>query len=108
MKNNILNKIIEIQNEFSYQSGRWAENEYIQDEIALEEFIYIIKECDKLNFEYNIDWKWIKNTAEKYDEKLISLEDIINKNITSENYWQFDFLASDIKTDLIVYLKKQL
>lgn len=108
MKNNILNKIKEIENEFSYQSGRWTENEYIQDEIALEEFKYITEECDKLNFEYNIDWEWVKNTAEEYDEELISLENIINKNVTSENYWQFDFLASDIKTDLIIYLEKQL
>ena len=108
MNKEIFNKIKEIEDKFSYQSGRWAENEYIQDEIALEEFEYITEECDKLNFKYNIDWKWIKNTAEEYDEELISLEDIINKNVTFKNYWQFDFLASDIKTDLVIYLEKQL
>ena len=108
MKNSISDKIKEIEKEFAYQSGRWAENECIQDEITLEELIYITNKCDELNFEYNIDWKWVKNTAEEYDEELISLEDIINKNVTSENYWQFDFLASDIKTDLIIYLEKQL
>lgn len=100
-------KITEIKLKFAYESGRWAENECILDDIAFEEFSYIENECNEIDFKYEIDFKWIKKIADEYNEKLISEKDIINKNINKDNLWQFDFLANDIKEQLINFLKKQ-
>lgn len=116
----VFNNILAIRQEFGYQSGRWAENEYLQSDIAIEEFNYIHNQCNQNNFQYQIDWEMLEDIANEYDEELISLSDIIceenpfskgyfiNKNINGDNYWQFDALASDIECQLINYLKKQL
>ena len=101
-------RILSIEQEFGYQSGRWAENEYLQSEIACAEFSFITTECDELKFKYIIDWEIIHDIAEDYDEEVISESDIIQCNVTNDNYWQFDALASDIEYQLISYLKKQL
>lgn len=106
--NQIFNEISSIDFEFGYHSGRWSENEYIQNDIAFDEFIYITNKCDEFNFKYYIDWEWVENTAKEYYEELISFDDIININITEDNFWQFDFLASDIKFQLINHLKSEL
>lgn len=101
-------KILSITNEFGYQSGRWSENEYLQKEISLTEFTYITHQCKKMNFNYTIDWEYIKKTADEYEEKLITATDIENKIITENNFIQFDFLASDIEEQLIDFLKDKM
>lgn len=101
-------KILSITSEFGYQSGRWSENEYLQEEISLTEFTYITLQCEKINFNYTIDWDYMKKTADEYEEKLITTTDIENKIITENNFIQFDFLACDIKEQLIDFLKDKM
>ena len=105
---NLYKKILSITSEFGYQSGKWSENEYLQEEISLTEFTYITLQCEKMNFNYKIDWGYMKETADEYEEKLITATDIENKIVTENNFIQFDFLACDIKEQLIDFLKDKM
>ena len=105
---NLYEKILSITSEFGYQSGKWSENEYLQEEISLTEFTYITLQCEKMNFNYTIDWNYMKKTADEYEEKLITTTDIENKIVTENNFIQFDFLACDIKEQLIDFLKNKM
>lgn len=104
----VFKKILSIRFEMGYQSGRWSENEYIQDEIAITEFNYITSICDEENFLYEINWNFIEETADEYCEEKISIKDIIDVNINESNFWQFDTLACDIEEQVIKHLQKQL
>lgn len=104
----VLKKIMQIKFEFGFQAGRWEQNEYLQDDVAREEFAFITDECDKEEFEWKLDWDLLKMWANDYDEKLINLDDVIAGYVDENNYFQFDALACDIEDQLINHLAKQL
>lgn len=86
------------------QAGKWEENEEIHEQLARESYEYIINKCKQHNFKYTIQGTVIRYKAEEHNENIISVKDIDDINITSENYHQFDGLATDIADQLIEYL----
>lgn len=103
----MLNRIIEIEREVSFLNGKWDENEYDRVDLTLTKYRYLLNQCHILNFDYHINWEVIENTAIEWGETLITSQDLRNNNINEDNLWQFDRLCTNIKVQLINFLKRK-
>lgn len=79
--------------------------------LAKNTFVNAINECKEKGFRYTIKGKVIAEQAKTFNEKVISVKDIDDINVTIDNYHQFYGLALDIekqKEDFIMREKTKL